>query len=214
MDDTPEPRWRRRKDARRPEIMAAAVELFTERGFAATRLEDVAKRAGVSKGTLYLYFANKEDLFKSLVRELLVVNLAELEELVHSHTGPSFEILERMLAVIGQRIIDTPAVMLPKLMIAEAANFPDLATFYVEEVVQRAMRIVAQVSARGIARGEFRPLPFETVGPLFISPILLAAIWKTTFAPAATIELDTAKILAGHLDTLRRVLLTDEGAGS
>lgn len=214
MDEPPEPRWRRRKDARRPEIIAAAIDLFTERGFAATRLDDVAKRAGVSKGTLYLYFASKEDLFKSLVQEMLVVNIAELETTAQSYPGPTIDILDGMLMTISERIVNSPAVVLPKLMIAEAANFPDLAKFYVEEVVQRLMGVVAQLMARGVARGEFHPLPFETIGPLFMGPILLAAVWKTTFAPVASIQLDTGRIVAGQRETLRRVLLKDEGTKS
>ena len=100
----PEPRWTRRKDARPEEITAAALELFTERGYAATRLEDVAARAGISKGTLYLYFANKEELFKAVVREGIVSPLKELRVTVERYEGPTFELIEMIVRGWWQHI--------------------------------------------------------------------------------------------------------------
>ncbi|MBV6539814.1 TetR/AcrR family transcriptional regulator, partial [Ursidibacter maritimus] len=124
------PRWTRRKDARPQELLAAALVLFVERGYAATRLDDVATRAGVSKGTLYLYFASKEDLFRAVVRENLVPVLDEAEQAIDSYTGHSASLLREFILGWWQRIGDTPLSGLTKLMVAESGNFPEVAKFY------------------------------------------------------------------------------------
>jgi AcrR family transcriptional regulator len=211
MDEPVEPRWRRRKEARRPEIIAAAIDLFAEKGYAATRLDDVAKRAGVSKGTLYLYFASKDELFKALVGELLIVNVASLEGMIDLYPGPTIDIVDIIIDTIHRLVLKTKVVMLPKLIIAEASNFPELARFYNDEVVQRVMRAVMRIVARGVARGEFRDLPLEAVGPPFMGPILLCAIWNTAFAHVATQPFDTERVMAEHHHTMRRLLLKDRG---
>lgn len=207
MDPASEPRWRRRKDARPQEIIEAALELFAERGFAATRLDDVAKRAGVSKGTLYLYFPNKEELFKAAVRETLVANIIEAEHVVFGYPGPTIDLVDLLIATIASRVLDSPASAIPKLMIGEAQNFPELTRFYVEEVIQRMFRIVEAILKRGAERGEFRPLPLEAVGPAIMGPLLLASVWKTAFAPVAPMTLDLDRVQAAHRDNLRRLLL-------
>ena len=130
-----EPRWTRRKHARPEEITAAALEQFVERGYAGTRLEDVAARAGVSKGTVYLYFANKEELFKAVVREGLVSPIAEMRGLVDHFEGSTFELIRMMLFGWWERIGATRIGGIPKLIISDAGNFPELARFYLAEVV-------------------------------------------------------------------------------
>ncbi|HJT05310.1 MAG TPA: helix-turn-helix domain-containing protein, partial [Stellaceae bacterium] len=130
---TPSTRWRRRKEARPAEILDAALACFAERGFAATRLDDVAKRAGVTKGTLYLYFPNKEELFKEVVRQAVVANIARGEALVAESAEPASVLLERIIHHWAE-LIPTPASAIPKLVIAEAGNFPDVARFYLDEV--------------------------------------------------------------------------------
>src|SRR5581483_6817786 len=130
-------RWRRRKEDRPGEIIAAALACFAERGFAATRLDDVARRAGVTKGTLYLYFPNKEELFKALVRKELLPNI----ELLEAAAGPlpATVVIERLLDLWAGHIAPSRVAVLPKLIIAEAGNFPDLAKFYLDEVIHRAL---------------------------------------------------------------------------
>ncbi len=141
MDEKlPTPR-RRRKEARPEEILSAALESFAARGFAATRIEDVAARAGISKGTLYLYFDGKEELFKAVVRQALLPNLARIEALAATFEGPSALLLERLLATIAG-VINSRVGAIPKLVIAEAGNFPDLARFYLAEVVQRGLGLI------------------------------------------------------------------------
>src|SRR4051794_35863816 len=128
----PEKKWARRKEARPAEILDAALACFAERGFAATRLDDVAKRAGVTKGTLYLYFPNKEELFKEVVRQAIIANIARGEALVAESSAPAPVLLEQVLRQWALAI-PTPASAIPKLVIAESGNFPDITRFYVDE---------------------------------------------------------------------------------
>ena len=151
-----EPRWTRRKHARPEEITASALELFVERGYAGTRLEDVAARAGVSKGTLYLYFENKEELLKAVVREGLASPIAEIRSRVDQFDGSTLELLRIMLFGWWERVGATRVSGIPKLIFAEAGNFPELARFYVAEVVEPGHEVIAAIVKRGIARGEFR----------------------------------------------------------
>src|SRR4051812_19927525 len=120
-----ETRWRRRKEARPAEILKAALACFKERGFAATRLEDVAARAEVTKGTIYLYYASKEELFKAVVRGQLVPNIERLEAAL-SEPGPATPLLDHLFTVFARDIVPSPISVLPKLVISEAGNFPDL----------------------------------------------------------------------------------------
>src|SRR5690348_12990385 len=138
---TPATRWRRRKEARPAEILDAALACFAERGFAATRLDDVAKCAGITKGTLYLYFPNKEELLKAVVRQAIVANIARGEELVAESAEPAPVLLERIIHHWAE-LIATPASAIPKLVIAEAGNFPDIARFYLDEVVNRGRELI------------------------------------------------------------------------
>src|SRR5580700_10894247 len=132
MDSTslavPSTRWRRRKDARPGEIVAASLACFAERGFAATRLEDVARRAGVTKGTLYLYFPNKEELFEAVVRQALVPNIERGEALLDEAGEPAALLLERLMRSWAELAL-SPAGAIPKIIISEAGNFPELARF-------------------------------------------------------------------------------------
>src|SRR5262245_29407033 len=161
MDKQPA-RWKRRKAARPAEILDAALACFAERGFAATRMDDVAARAGVTKGTVYLYFQTKEELFKALVRTQLVPNIERLEQIT-AQDVPASELIERLLAVWAGHIVPSPVSVLPKLMIAEAGNFPDLAKFYLEEAAHRGLALLRSILRRGVESGEFRPLDVDHV---------------------------------------------------
>ena len=217
MPDTapsPRRRWSRRKQARPAEIVAAAFELFAERGFAATQLDDVAARAGVSKGTLYLYFESKEELFKAVVRESLLPNIARVEALVESHAGPTPELLRRMIETIGITVATSRLGALPKLVIAESGNFPDIARFYLEEVIQRGLGLIEAVLRRGIDRGEFRRVDVSHTARAVVAPFLLLAIWKNSFEPVEGTPLDAAAYLANNLDILLHGLAAAPAAPS
>jgi AcrR family transcriptional regulator len=198
-------RWRRRKEARPDEILAAALASFAERGFAATRLEDVAARAGISKGTLYLYFKGKEELFEAVVRATLVPNIARLETLAATFEGPSARLLERLLLTLAG-VVGSQVGAIPKLVIAEAGNFPDLARFYLDQVVRRGLRLIAAILRRGIERGEFRPVDVDHTVFCVIAPMLIAALWKNSLEPHDDAPLDTQALARAHLDLLLRGL--------
>src|SRR5512134_2309663 len=172
------PRWERRKDARPSELTAAALELFVERGFAATRLEDIAARAGVSKGTVYLYFDNKEELFKAVVREGIVPAIAQAEQVLAEHPGPASDILRYFLQGWWQMMGESHLGGIPKLLVAEARNFPEIARFYNDEVIRPGHAVVGKVLQRGMDAGEFRRGDPEALIALVFGPLLLRMIWK------------------------------------
>ncbi|MBC3935973.1 TetR/AcrR family transcriptional regulator [Undibacterium rugosum] len=172
------PKWERRKEARPQELLAAALDLFVERGFAATRLDDVAKAAGVSKGTLYLYYSSKEELFKAVVRNSIVPLIGEAEELINQFTGNSEELFRSVIRTWWSSVGDTKLSGLPKLMMAEAGNFPELAKFYQDEVITRGELLVATMLKRGMGRGEIRQVNLEIDARLLISPIIMMMMWK------------------------------------
>ena len=175
------PRWARRKTARPQELLAAALDLFVERGFAATRLDDVAARAGVSKGTLYLYFVNKEELFKAVVRENMLPVLGEAEEIIDRHQGNTADLFSEIMLGWWARVGDTKLSGIPKLIMAESGNFPEVARFYHEEVISRADRMVRRLLERGMTRGEFRSVDAANATSVIIAPVLMLMMWKHSF---------------------------------
>ena len=206
LEKKPQPRWERRKDARPNEITASALELFVERGYAATRLEDVAARAGVSKGTLYLYFTNKEELFKAVVREGLVSPLAEARHLVESFQGEASELLQLLMLGWWEKIGSTRVSGIPKLILSEARNFPEIARFYLDEVVQPGQSVIASILRRGIARGEFRRVDVDAVARLFMAPLLMIALWRNSLAHYPSETFDPVQLMRSHMDMLRQGL--------
>lgn len=193
------PRWRRRRDARPSEITDAALALFAETGFAATPVAAIAARAGVTKGTVYLYFASKEDLFAAAVRERLVPMLEQGEALFAAHTGTSDDLLRRLVHGWWTVLSAPTHAAIPKLMTAEAAHFPELARFYVEEVVQRGRRLFAGVIRRGIERGEFRAVDPDTTARLAIAPLIQSVVHAQSLAPYDE-PLDAGLFIATHID--------------
>jgi AcrR family transcriptional regulator len=193
-------RWRRRKKARPAEILAAALECFRERGFTATRLEDVAARAGVTKGTIYLYYPSKEDLFKAVVWGELTPNIERLEAIVEQ-PGPTAALLERLLTT-WETVVALPVSVMPKLVISEAGNFPDLARFYLETVVHRGLSLIAAILRRGIARGEFRAIDVDHAVYCVVGPLLLTALWKHSLGLYDDRPMDVAGVCRAHLDLL------------
>jgi AcrR family transcriptional regulator len=201
MPSEPVIRWQRRKAARPAEILAAALACFKERGFAATRLEDVAAKAGVTKGTIYLYYPSKEELFKAVVRRELVPNIERLETAL-DEPAPTATLLERLFTVWVQHIVPSPVSIIPKLVIAEASNFPELARFYLETAVHRALRLVAAILHRGITRGEFRPVDVDHVVYCVLGPLLLTVLWQHSLGPHDDRPLDAEAVCRAHLDLL------------
>jgi AcrR family transcriptional regulator len=168
---------RRRKEARPGELIDAAIEVFAEKGFSGSRLEDVARRAGVSKGTAYLYFPNKEALFKAAIHEVVVTRIAMGEREVEEWRGSSEELLRQVLGHWAQVIRSRQGGLL-KLIVAEARNFPDLAAWYHTEVGERGNRLLVAVLRRGVEREEFRPFDVEAMAAVIACPMAFRAIWQ------------------------------------
>ncbi len=202
------PRWERRKDARPQELLAAAIDLFVERGFAATRLEDVARRAGVSKGTLYLYYTNKEELFKAVVRESIVPFIGEAEVSVAEFEGHSADLLRQVMLGWWSRIGQSKASGISKLILAEAGNFPELAKFYQEEVTRRGTRMISSMLERGVSRGEFRNIDIPQLTQVLIAPMMMLNTWKhCAVAPCDAHELQPVAFIDAFLDMALHGLL-------
>jgi AcrR family transcriptional regulator len=176
----PVSRWRRRKEARPSEILDAALELFCQKGYAATTLEQVARTAGISKGTLYLYYDNKEELFRSMVRELLVPHVEDFERQAGEFSGNSAELLRGMALGWWETVGGSPLAGMPKLMIAEASNFPELAKYYVDTVIVRARNLVAKILERGMERNEFKQCDPDMTARILLSSLVFTAIWKNS----------------------------------
>ncbi len=208
------PRWERRKYARPQELLAAALDLFVERGYASTRLEDVAKRAGVSKGTLYLYFTNKEELFKAVVRESIVPALGEAEDIISAFEGHSADLLRCIVLGWWDRLGATKASGIIKLVMAEAGNFPDLAAFYQEEVIARSTRLMANMFERAVERGEFRAINVSIMTQVLIAPMLMLITWKHSVGPCDQSQLDPMDFLESFLDMALHGLLPPPAASA
>lgn len=201
-----EARWRRRKEARPQEILDAALAEFAARGFAAARMEDIAVRAGVTKGTLYLYFASKEELFKTLVRESIGAVITARRVEADAYQGSAADLLATVLRFIGHFARTSDRAVLPKIVMSEAGNFPELLRFYRAEVVENGLALLGGIIARGIARGEFRPVDPQHAARLCVAPLLLVILWRTSFAREETKPYDLEGLVETHIDVLLKGL--------
>jgi AcrR family transcriptional regulator len=211
----PAPR-RRRKDLRPAELLDAALALFVERGFAATRTDDVARRAGVSKGTLFLYYGSKEALFKAAVTETLGRLITEGLELAAGFQGPTDELLRTLVQTWWERFGNTPAAGIHKVVVSEVGNFPELAQFYNDEVIAPADRLFAGAVRRGVARGEFRPVPEHEVAMAILAPMIFVALHRHSIGAcpvAGGPDADPRRLLQTHLDLVLRGLAADPAPG-
>jgi AcrR family transcriptional regulator len=207
---TAEARWTRRKQDRPAEILEAALKVFAQKGFAAARMDDIAKEAGVTKGTIYLYFENKEAVFKSLVRESVGTTIATVTAAAQTPEGSARLLLRMVLTRVAQLLVEDERVVLPKIVIGESSNFPWLAEFYRFEIIEKGLQLIMSLIERGIAQGEFRPLPPQHVARLCVAPVLLGAIWRVTFAHLDAAPYDYKGLIETHLDVLFRGLAPEE----
>lgn len=196
------PKWRRRAEARPGEIVQAAFEVFAEKGFAAAKLDEIAARAGVSKGALYLYFETKQDLFSAVVREAVAPNLDMVEAALAQATLPFPDLLRLLFARIGQVITTSRLGSVAKLVIGESRNFPELARVWHDEVVSRALTAVSAAIRRGQERGEVRPGDPRLHAFSIVGPLLTGVIWRETFTPVGAPAVDLEALIAQHADTV------------
>ena len=213
----PVPLRQRRKQTRPQELLDAALTLFVEKGFAVTRAEEVARAAGVSKGTLYLYYPSKEELFKAVVRHNLSSLIAEGMGLLEQHQGSSSELLVCLMTTWWERVGSTPAAGIHKVVLSEVRNFPELADFYSTEVIEPGEFLFSTVVQRGIDSGEFRPVPVREVAHALMAPMILLSLHRHSFGacqpPCAAAPVDALALMHTHLDlALRGLQVRQAGA--
>ncbi|MEO0618597.1 MAG: TetR/AcrR family transcriptional regulator [Pseudomonadota bacterium] len=189
---------RRRKDERPDEIVEAGFQAFAESGFHGTTLDDVAKRAGITKGTIYLYFDSKQALFEAAVQSRSGPLLGEVEGLVNGWDSSMEALLRLMIQTMHAAINSGELKHVFRIMIAEGERFPELTKFHYENFVSKFDAILEQVLSRGIATGEFRDTPVNRTPMLVMSPGLMTLIWRMTFHPYKNIS--PREFLDGHLD--------------
>ena len=204
------PRWTRRKDARPQELLSAALALFVEHGFAATRLDEVARRAGVSKGTLYLYFENKEELFKAVIRATIVPNIEQSEQLMSSFKGSTAELFREVIGRWCEQINTANMAGICKLMFAEASNFPELAQFYHTEVIARKEQMLIKLLQRGVDEGEFRELDLTVMPKIITAPIVMFMLWCNSFNACESHPVVFADYVDSYLSTMLTGLMKNK----
>ena len=211
---TGSPKWRRRSEARPGEIVQAALEVFAEKGFAAAKLDEIAAKAGISKGALYLYFETKEDIFRAVVREAVAPNLDLVEAALAQTTIPFPDLLRLLFARIASMIETSRLGAVAKLVIGESRNFPELARVWHDEVVSRALSALSQALARAQMRGEIalgdpRLQAFSIMGP-----VLMGVIWRETFTPVGAPSIDLQTLIIQHRETIIAGLAPKAGVAS
>jgi AcrR family transcriptional regulator len=194
----------RRKEARPGELLDAALDLFVEKGFAATRAEEVAARAGVSKGTLFLYFQSKEELFKAVVRENISGRFAEWNEEFEAFPGTSAEMVKYCMTVWWERVGATRASGITKLMISEARNFPEITAFYQQEVIEPGQKLIRRILERGVERGEFRIADLDYAIYSVIAPMVFLVMSKHSLGACVPQDkaLSPERFIASQIDIM------------
>jgi AcrR family transcriptional regulator len=194
-----QPRYQRRKEDRPQEITEAAFAAFAEKGFTATKVEDVARRAGVSKGLLYLYFKTKEELFKAVIRSVVTPRVDELTRNLDSSELSAEAFIRGPLLAFMQRLPGSPASVVIRLMISEAPKHPDLVDYYWDNVASRGLAALRRLLERGVENGEFRRTAVNELPQLFVAPVMMSIVWGIVFADRS---LDTDKLIATHVDMI------------
>lgn len=206
MSEPHPPKRERRKQDRPGELLEAALDLFVEKGFAATRSEEVALRAGVSKGTLFLYFPSKDELFKAVIMENVARHVAEGITEAASYEGTSGDLLLWLMLEWWRRYGATKASGISKLMMSEAHNFPELAQFFQTQVIQPAESLVRFVLQRGLDSGEFRAIDVDDAVHSVMAPLIFLVMWKHSMGSCSGTlpPLDPEKFITNHADLLVR----------
>jgi AcrR family transcriptional regulator len=202
-----QPRWQRRAEDRPREICAAALEVFAEKGFAAARLEEIAHRAGVSKGTLYLYFRDKEDLFRAVVRDTVAPNIATMRETVEAADLPFEQIVRALLPRFAELATTVPIGAMAKIVIGESRNFPELAKTYYDLVVSRAVALIAGLIEKAQANGEVRAGDPRLYALTLVGPLLMGLLWRETLEPAGGAPIDLHQLAQQHAEAVLAGLL-------
>jgi AcrR family transcriptional regulator len=195
----PKPRYQRRKQDRPQEITEAALEAFAEKGYAATRVEEVAKRAGISKGLMYLYFKTKEELFKAVVKSVVVRRIDQLIDNTESTELSAEDFIRGPLLTFMKQVPGSPVAIVIRLLISEGPRHPDLVDYYYDNVVAKGLAAISGFVERGVERGEFRKSVITELPQLFLAPVMLSIIWGIVFK---TRDLDTDKLIETQIELL------------
>ena len=214
MAETPAiaPKWRRRKTARPAEIVAAALAVFAEKGFAAARLEDIAARAGVSKAALYLYFETKTDLFRAVVVDVVAPNIERIRPMAEAYDGRFADALPLVLANFARAAETSPLGGVIKMVVGESRNFPDLARVWHDAIASQALGLVTAMIERAQARGEVRPGDPRLQAVSLIGPMVMGLLWREVFVPVGAAPIHLADLAAQHARTVIRGMLLEDPA--
>ncbi len=194
-----EPRYQRRKEDRPREITEAAFQVFAEKGYAAARVEEVAQRAGISKGLMYLYFKTKEELFKAVVKSVVVRRVDALLEIVSKSDLSSEEFMRGPLLDFMKRVPGSPIAIVIRLLVSEGQRHPDLVDYYWENVVSRGLAAISTFIERGVERGEFHKTTISDLPQLVLAPMMLSMIWRLVFTKR---DLDTDKLMETQVEMI------------
>lgn len=205
----PEPKWRRRKEERPGDIVAAALQVFSEKGFAGARIEEIAKRAGVSKGTLYLYFETKEEMFRAVVREVVAPNVETVRAVFEAADMPFGDLLRMFLARFAEIVTTVPVGAVAKMVVGESRNFPEIAKVWHDDVILKAVGLLAGLIERAQAKGEVRAGDPRTHAFSIMGPMLIGVLWRETFTPVGGAALDLPAIARQHAETVLGGLLVE-----
>ncbi|MEL6279495.1 MAG: TetR/AcrR family transcriptional regulator [Pseudomonadota bacterium] len=199
-DDAAPKRGRPRKETRREEIIDAALAEFSENGFDRTRIEDVAKRAGVAKGTVYLYHTDKAALFEAVIRARILPTADAIDGMIDSFPGSTEQLIRAAFKLFYARISSGEFPALLRIFVTEGVRFPHLIEFYEREVISKFERLIRRIIDRAIARGEVRDGPATRLPQVLVAPAIVAALWQITFQPYNRIDVET--FFEAHLDLL------------
>jgi len=194
-----EPRFQRRKEDRPQEITAAAFEVFAEKGYSRARVQEVAARAGVSKGLLYLYFETKQALFKAVIRSVVIRRIDALLAAVENTELSSEAFMRGPLIDFMKTLPGSPVAVVIRLLIAEGQRHPDLVDFYWDNVVAKGLAALTTIVERGVEHGEFHDTAVTRLPQLVLAPVMVSVIWRILFAKH---ELDTDRLIETQIDML------------
>ncbi len=203
-----EPKFERRKDDRPAEITDAAFEVFAEHGYERTRVIDVAKRAGVSKGLMYLYFKTKEELFKAVILRVIGPRVESLEATLLASDASAEALIRGPISQFMKQLPNSPVRVVMKLLISEGAKYPDLIEFYWQNVASKGLAMIRAIIDRGVERGEMRASALSETPQLVIAPMVMAVVWRLVFGDR---DLDTDQLIDTHVEILVNYLKV-EGA--
>lgn len=214
---TPNTARQRRKDARPAELLEAALSLFVEKGFSATKSEEVAARAGVSKGTLYLYFPSKEDLLTAVIRHTLMADIARGAERLAQEDGATGDLLVELMTDWWVGVFNSSSSAIFKLVLTEVRNFPEIGNFYLKEVIEPGHQLIGGLVQRGIDRGEFRAVDVDSVVHSIVLPMVMLCLHKHSMGACGFADahlMDPAVFIRQHMDLVLNGLRAGSKAAS